>query len=149
MVKYQIVKTPDFIVSLAFFVLGLYLTFTATRFPPGVGTLPGPELFPMLIGLATTGLSAVLLTRSLLAAAPAQTSQRGLQNLSLATLTTLLLAFYIALWPLGYFELRTLAFLTVFLKICGERWVKAFSLAVLMTAFVVIVFELGLRVSFE
>ncbi len=134
----------DYAVAVSFLALGLYLLAAAFTYPAGMGRLPGPGFFPAIVGAVIFLLALGLLftaRRQESSAAPAGGDARTL------VVTVLLLGGYLGLWGIIPFFVRTALFVTVFLRLVGERWPRAIAVALLLTAAVVAAFQYGLRVS--
>ena len=137
-------KRTNLAVSALFLALGGYLIFSATRFPPGMGRLPGPGFFPGVVGAVIAALAAVLLLAALRGKqAPEVCFENGK---TLAAAIALLLA-YLLLWGGVNFVLRTAVLLVLFLRLAGERWRSALVVSLTLTIAVVLAFQYGLRVD--
>lgn len=141
----QLLRHPDTRVALCFLAVGAAVILTARTFPAGVGSLPGPAFFPVVLGGFTTLLAALVLFRAIRSSAETQAAASG--NLRAIGIVIALLAGYLLLWGYGTFLFRTLLFLTLLLRLFGESWRAALIVAGLLSAFVVLVFQYGLRVS--
>ncbi|MDA0204457.1 MAG: tripartite tricarboxylate transporter TctB family protein [Acidobacteria bacterium] len=137
---------PDRIVAAAFAVLAGLLLLGAWLLPPGIGRLPGPGFFPGSIGGVMLALSVALLVRPS-AAESAGSLLRG--DLRLAGIAALITFAYLALWGSGFFFLRTVLFLYLFLRILGEKPRAGAAVALVLTAAVTLAFQYGLHVSLE
>ena len=137
---------PDRIVAAAFAVLAGLLLFGSWLLPSGMGRLPGPGFFPGVIGAAMMALSVALVVRPS-AAETAGSLLRG--EMRTAGIAALLTFGYLALWGSGFFFLRTVLFLYVFLRILGEKPRAGISVALVLTAAVTLAFQYGLHVNLE
>lgn len=136
---------PDRTVAAAFAVLAALLLFGSWLLPPGIGRLPGPGFFPAGIGGVMLALSLALLVRP--AAADSAALLRG--DLRTAGLAALITCGYLALWGTGFFFLRTVLFLYLFLRVLGERPRAGIAVALVLTAAVTLAFQYGLHVALE
>ena len=137
---------PDRIVAAAFAVLAGLLLFGSWLLPAGMGRLPGPGFFPGVIGAAMMALSVALVVRP----STAETAGSLLRGeMRTAGITALLTFGYLALWGSGFFFLRTVLFLYVFLRILGEKPRAGISVALVLTAAVTLAFQYGLHVNLE
>jgi hypothetical protein len=139
-------RRPDRIVAAAFAVLAALLLFGSWLLPPGIGRLPGPGFFPACIGVVMLALSLALLIRPG-AAESAGSLLRG--DLRLVGIAALLTFGYLALWGAGFFFLRTVLFLYLFLRLLGERPRVGAAVALALTAMVTLAFQYGLHVALE
>lgn len=135
--------------------LGLGITLTAVGLafvaggwgmPPGVGGIPGPGFFPILVGGALTLLGCTL--------AASARSAHGLlweggwhhaptrQVLAIVAL----LAAYAAVWHVVPFLVRTPPLLLAILRVSGGGWLRASVVAVVTTGVLAVVFDVLLRV---
>lgn len=137
----------DIVVALCFLLLGGYLVVTALGLPAGVGRLPGAGFFPLVTGVVTLVLTALLFVqtwRRREEAAPAETAHwtaiGGVIGLTF---------FYLLLWGTGLFWLRTVVFLALFLRLLGEAWKTSFLVSATLTVAVTLAFQVGLRISLE
>ena len=137
---------PDRIVAVAFAVLAGLLLFGSWLLPAGMGRLPGPGFFPGVIGAAMMALSVALVVRPS-AAETAGSLLRG--EMRTAGITALLTFGYLALWGSGFFFLRTVLFLYLFLRILGEKPRAGIAVALVLTAAVTLAFQYGLHVTLE
>jgi hypothetical protein len=137
---------PDRIVAAAFAVLAGLLLLGSWLLPPGIGRLPGPGFFPGSIGGVMLALSTALLVRPS-AAESAGSLLRG--DMRLAGIAALITFAYLALWGSGFFFLRTVLFLYLFLRILGEKPRNGVAVALVLTAAVTLAFQYGLLVSLE
>ena len=137
---------PDRIVAVAFAVLAGLLLFGSWLLPAGMGRLPGPGFFPGVIGAAMMALSVALVVRPS-AAETAGSLLRG--EMRTADIAALLTFGYLALWGSGFFFLRTVLFLYVFLRILGEKPRAGIAVALVLTAAVTLAFQYGLHVNLE
>ena len=137
---------PDRIVAAAFAVLAGLLLFGSWLLPSGMGRLPGPGFFPGVIGAAMMALSVALVVRPS-AAETAGSLLRG--EMRTAGIAALLTFGYLALWGSGFFFLRTVLFLYVFLRILGEKPRAGIAVALVLTAAVTLAFQYGLHVTLE
>ena len=137
---------PDRIVAVAFAVLAGLLLFGSWLLPAGMGRLPGPGFFPGVIGAAMMALSVALVVRPS-AAETAGSLLRG--EMRTAGIAALLTFGYLALWGSGFFFLRTVLVLYVFLRILGEKPRAGISVALVLTAAVTLAFQYGLHVTLE
>ena len=136
---------PDRIVAAAFAVLAGLLLLGSWLLPPGIGRLPGPGFFPASIGGVMLALSLALLVRPA-AAESARSLLRGdLRQAGIAAVTFA----YLALWGSGFFFLRTVLFLYLFLRILGEKPRAGAGVALALTAAVTLAFQYGLHVALE
>ena len=137
---------PDRIVSAAFTVLAGLLLLGSWLLPPGIGRLPGPGFFPASIAGVMLALSIALLVRPS-AAESAGSLLRG--DLRLAGIAALITFAYLALWGSGFFFLRTVLFLYLFLRILGEKPRAGAAVALVLTAAVTLAFQYGLHVALQ
>lgn len=137
---------PDRIVAAAFAVLAGLLLFGSWLLPSGMGRLPGPGFFPGVIGAAMMALSVALVVRPS-AAETAGSLLRG--EMRTAGIAALLTFGYLALWGSGFFFLRTVLFLYLFLRILGEKPRAGVAVALVLTAAVTLAFQYGLHVTLE
>ncbi|MEZ5398222.1 MAG: tripartite tricarboxylate transporter TctB family protein [Bryobacteraceae bacterium] len=126
-----------------FLAVAAVLAAGARGFPAGVGPLPGPAFFPLVIAAVMAALAVVLLARGQAGEAASGGSGR-LQATVIGAI-----AVYLALWGVGGFAPRTVVFLTALLWMFGEPVKRAVVAAAAMTAFVVAAFQYGLRVTLE
>ncbi len=136
----------DVVAGGAFLLAGLGLVFSGTRFPAGVGGLPGAGFFPQAIGTMMAVLAAALTLRGLRSA---PTTAAAGTDLRAVAVVGALLCGYLALWGSGFFLVRTAVFLVLVLRFLGQRWLPSLAYAAALVAFVHLAFEAGLNVSLE
>jgi hypothetical protein len=137
---------PDRIVAGVFALLAALLLLGSWLLPEGIGRLPGPGFFPISIGGVMLALSLALLVRPA-AAESGGSLLRG--DLRLAGIVALVTFAYLALWGTGFFFLRTVLFLYLFLRLLGEKPRAGVAVAVALTALVTAAFQYGLHVTLE
>jgi len=137
---------PDRIVAAAFAVLAGLLLVGSWLLPSGIGRLPGPGFFPGSISATMLALSVALLIRPS-AAESVSSLLRG--DMRLAGIAALITFAYLALWGSGFFFLRTVLFLYLFLRILGERPRAGVAVALVLTAAVTLAFQYGLHVTLD
>lgn len=136
----------DGIAAAGFVALGAYLIVSGGGFPAGAGGLPGAGFFPRTIGALMAAMALGLLFQS---------RRRGgdagfaFANAPQTAGAAAMLFLYLALWGTGFFPLRTVLFLTLFLKFLGQRRRSAVGAALVLTALVTAAFRYGLNVSLE
>ena len=131
-------------VGWAFLLLGLAVGWASWALPSGVGRVPGPGFFPAWIGAATT-----LLAAALLLVGEREPATVGAASSAKPAIIAALIFAYLLAWGTGLFWLRTLLFLTVFLRLLGEAWRSSFLVSAVLTAAATGAFQYGLRVSLE
>jgi hypothetical protein len=136
----------DRIVAVAFAVLAGLLLLGSWLLPPGVGRLPGPGFFPGSIGGVMLALSIALLVRPSTAESTGSLLRGDLRLAGIAALITFA---YLALWGTGFFFLRTVLFLYLFLRILGEKPRAGVGVALALAAAVILAFQYGLHVALE
>lgn len=137
---------PDRIVAAAFAVLAGLLLFGSWLLPEGIGRLPGPGFFPMSIAGVMLTLSIALLLQPAAAEAAGSVWRGDLRLVAIASAITFA---YLALWGTGFFFLRTVLFLYLFLRLLGERPRAGVAVALVLTAAVALAFQYGLHVALE
>jgi len=130
------------ITGLVFLALGLYLTVSSFRLPPGLADLPGPGFFPRVIGVLMILLSLAALRDRRPAGAP-------VENRWTIVVTIALTVLYLASWGTGGFALKTSLYLLLLLRLYGQTWRPAAIVAVVLTAAVTAGFQYGLRLTLE
>ena len=133
-------------VAAVFLALGICLVATARQLPPGMGPLPGPGFFPGVVGAVIVLLSGLLLAASL---RKARGGDLRITNAKALAMTAVLLTLYLLLWGKVPFAIRTVVFVVLFLRCLGQRWRSALTVAVVLTAAVVLAFQYGLRVNLQ
>ena len=137
---------PDRIVAAGFIVLAGLLLLGSWLLPPGIGRLPGPGFFPASIGGVMLAFSIALLVRPSAAESAGSLLRGDLRLVGIAALVTFA---YLALWGSGFFFLRTVLFLYLFLRILGEKPRAGVAVALVLTAAVTLAFQYGLHVTLE
>lgn len=135
----------DIIVAVFFLALAAALLLSSYALPAGMGRVPGPGFFPQTIGAVMAVLGALLLVEAFRNRSPST----ELGDIKLVALAAVLTLAYLLAWGLGPFALRTVVFMTLFLRLVGQSWKSSASVAVALTAFVALTFQTGLRVSFD
>ena len=135
---------PNLVLGGVFVLLGTLLVLSAWQFPAGMGRLPGPGFFPLLIGAAILGLASLLIAISLRSA---PTATLVLANRKQLAWTTALILVYLMAWGWVPFPVRTAAFVVVLLRLLGHRWRASVTVAAVLTTAVVLAFQYGLRVD--
>ena len=138
-------RARDLLVAGFFLALATALVVSSYGLPEGMGRVPGPGFFPRTIG----ALMAVLGLMLLVSAQRERGSGAGLGDLAAVGLATGLTLAYLLAWGVGPFAVRTVVFLMLFLRLVGQSWKSSASVAVALTAFVALTFQVGLRVSFD
>ena len=136
----------DLTVALVFAALGGGILLAASGFPPGVGPLPGPGFFPVVIGIVILVLAGALLL-SAWRSGPAE--QPPMANLRALAATAVLLGAYLILWGVLPFAPRTFVFVILFLRLLRTRWLPAATVSAILTGAVFVAFQLGLRVTLD
>ena len=138
-------------VAICFIFLGGFLAATSSGLPHGLGGLPGPGFFPLVIGVVVVllGVSLVVQTVRRDAAAGEEEAHFLIENRGAIAGAIGLTFLYLALWGTGLFALRTGVFLSLFLKFLGQSWKASIAVAVVLTVTVTAAFQMGLRVSLE
>ena len=126
--------------------VGAGLLASGTRFPAGVGGLPGAGFFPQAIGAMMASLAAILAIRSLGSQESAEAG--GADWRAVLTIAALLFG-YLVLWGSGFFLLRTGVFLLLALRFLGQRWLPSLVFSASLVAFVHFAFGVGLNVSLQ
>jgi hypothetical protein len=137
---------PDRIVAAAFAVLAALLLFGSYLLPEGIGRLPGPGFFPISIAGVMLALSLALLVRPAPVESAGSLLRGDLRQVGIAAAITFA---YLALWGTGFFFLRTVLFLYLFLRLLGEKPRAGVAVALVLTATVTLAFQYGLHVSLE
>ena len=136
----------NLILAALFLTFGVYLVVSAAFLPEGLGRVPGPGFFPQTIGVVILLLGALLLAQALRSSGGVEFAIENHVAIGGAIGLTFL---FLLLWGTGFFALRTLVFLTLFLRFLGERWRQSLTVAAVLTAAVTAAFQYGLRVSLE
>lgn len=139
-------RTLDLGIAVTFFALGFFVVIESFGFPPGIERMPGPGFFPQLIGFTMMLLAALVAAQSFTQALaiPLEIENKA------AVLSVLALTLaYVSLWGTGAFAIRTMIFLTLLLRLLGERWREAITVALVISAGIVLGFSYGLRLSLE
>ncbi len=136
----------NLILAALFLAFGVYLVVSAEFLPEGAGRVPGPGFFPQTIGVVILLLGALLLAQALRSSGGVEFLIENHWAIGGAIGLTFL---FLLLWGTGFFALRTLVFLTLFLRFLGERWRQSLTVAAVLTAAVTAAFQYGLRVSLE
>lgn len=139
-------RAVDLTVAALFFLAGAYLAVSSRLLPPGIGDLPGPGFFPLLIGLAMMLIAGLLAARTLPQSAAAAVRFQNVRTVLMVIGLTLL---YLLLWAQGGFALRTVLFLLSVLRVFGEDWRRSAAVSLVLTAFVTLAFQLGLGLTLE
>lgn len=135
----------DLATALLFALLGILIWVEAVRFPAGVAGLPGPGLFPETIGAIMFALAALLAVRSTRSGA----SPMAIENRKSLAIAVTLVAVYLLLWGHIGFAPRTAVFLVCLLRLLGEGWKSSVAVAVVLTAVVIVAFQMGLNVTLQ
>lgn len=125
-------------------VVGALIVLATLAWPPGSQGVPGPALFPRLLGAALVIVSLLIHRR------PGVSAPAWVRHQREVPLTMGLLALYALVWraiPNGHGVLTALVLLT-FLRITGLSWRGAGLTAVLMATALQLLFERGLGVRF-
>ena len=138
-------KTCDLIVAGCFLALAIALAASSYALPAGAGRVPGSGFFPRTIGLLM-GFLGLLLLADAWRTEPQRLPLGDLRAVSSAAGLTLV---YLLAWGVGPFALRTVIFLTLFLRLVGQSWRQSASVATALTIFVALAFQGGLRGSFD
>ena len=137
-------RRQNLAVAGVFLLLGLYLVLSAWQLPAGMGRLPGPGFFPAGIGGATLVLAGLLLVGSWHRTGAAGGTLANRRDLGL---TVVLIVLYLLAWGWIPFAARSVIFVVVFLRLLGQGWRASATVAVVLTAAVVLAFQYGLRVN--
>ena len=137
------------IVAGAGMVLGLALIVSSRAFPPGVGALPGPGFFPLILGFLIAVFAGMIAVgarsrRSNAVANPIQTYSWKLPSLALLAVTA-----YVAAWEAVPFLVRTPVLVLALMKAAGASWRNSLIAALLISGFLYLAFQLGLRVTLD
>lgn len=132
------------IAATALAILGAVVAATTLTYPPGTQGVPGPALFPRLLGLALV-IVGVLIVR-----APGTGAAAWVRHQRAVPLTMGLLAIYALLWraiPNGHGVLTGVVLLT-FLRLTDLSWRNAVIASAVMATVLQLLFERGLGVRF-
>lgn len=132
--------------GLGFAALGALLVLAGRSLPAGLAGVPGPGVFPMLIGAGLVALGLGLAATSTPGRATywehGWTATPTRQVLAILAL----LAVYAALWAAVPFIWRTPVLLVCLYRVVGEPWLRSVVIAVVTTAVLAGVFDGLLRV---
>src|SRR5581483_5045878 len=107
------------ITALAFLALGLYLAASAWRLPEGPGAFPG-------------AIGAAMALLSLPAFRDRGSGGFRVENSRTIAATLALTVLYLLVWGTGAFALKTALYLVLLLRLYGQRWRTAVTVAVVM-----------------
>lgn len=127
--------------------LGGYLIVSSGTFPSGIGSLPGPGFFPLLLGCLLLFFSAMIAweaRRGKLREPKKATSPGAWKRPALAAF---LVAGWLFAWGSIPFPIRTSLLVFLLLRLGGAAWKGAALAAILLPAVVFAIFQLGLRVD--
>lgn len=125
-------------------VVGALIVFATVAWPPGSQGVPGPALFPRILG------ASLLVVSLLIHRSPGTSAPAWVRHHREVPMTMGLLAVYALLWraiPNGHGVLTGLVLLA-FLRITGLSWRGAGITALLMATVLQLLFERGLGVRF-
>ena len=154
----QQTSVRDWIVAAVAALLGIALILSSRSLPEGIGALPGPGFFPFVLGLLITLFAAMVAMEarkpkpaSSIAEASAgdSPSAAAAPAWRLPVIAMVLVFAYLALWEVVPFLARTPVVALVLTRISGATWLRAIGVAIVMTAFLYLVFQVGLRVSLD
>jgi hypothetical protein len=130
----------DIALAIVFLCLGLALVVNGVRLPSGAG------FFPKVLGCAVIGLSIALLVQGVRMRVPYTFSVGHPRVIvSLIVLTSA----YLLLWGVGWFPLRTLIFLLLFLRMLGDTWRVSVAVSTVLVVGVTATFQYGLNISLQ
>ncbi|MDZ7638828.1 MAG: tripartite tricarboxylate transporter TctB family protein [Bryobacterales bacterium] len=140
------------VVAAAGAALGLYLVVTSRSFPAGYGSLPGPGFFPFILGILILVFSAMIAWEArpaapVPAAAPSPSAPFPAASILLPLAALLTIALWLFSWAWMPFLLRTPILVLALMRLSGSTWRAASIAALLFTATVYAIFQLGLRVD--
>lgn len=135
----------DLVVGGGFLALAGSIAAGAMELPDGIGNVPGPAFFPLVIAAVMGLLGGLLLAQARKGGEGGAGAADWSRTLGAAALTFL----YLALWGTGLFPLRTAVFLALLLRFLGESWKASAGVAATLTAVVFLAFQVGLSVSLE
>ena len=154
----QKTSVRDAIVAAAAALLGIALILSSRSFPEGIGALPGPGFFPFALGLLIT-LFAIMVAMEARKPKPAETKEAtttsdsdaaaGKMAWRLPVAAVVLVFAYLASWDVIPFLIRTPIVALVLTKASGASWLRSVAMAIVLTAFLYFVFQVGLRVSLD
>lgn len=136
----------DVAIGVVFAVAGAFVAGAGWRMPEGVGGIPGPGFFPLLIGAVLGVLGCALAVSSGRSRAVTAAPARHLWPLWQVTAIAGLLAAYVAAWDAVPFLVRTPILLLAIARVVGESWWRGAASAVLTTLALAGIFDLLLRV---
>jgi hypothetical protein len=127
--------------------LGGYLVVSSGTFPSGLGSLPGPGFFPLLLGCLLLFFSAMIAweARRRESQEPKKATSPGAWKRP--ALAALLVAGWLFAWGSVPFLVRTSLLVFLLLRLGGGAWKAAALAAILLPAMVFAIFQLGLRVD--
>jgi hypothetical protein len=142
------VNRVDVGVAVFFLCLGVWMAISSLALPAGMGRLPGPGFFPMVIGATISLLAALLLIVTLRAPDAAdRIYEIPWTRWRAAGITVALLFVYILLWNWTPFVPRTALLMLLLLRLHGETWRKSVAVSAALTGAVFLAFQYGLRVA--
>lgn len=133
--------------ALSGILLGAYLVISSRSFPPGLGSLPGPGFFPLLLGILILLFSAMI-AREAWSPAPQSPGKAAVRQADkLPALAVLMVIAWLLTWDFAPFLLRTPLLVLGLMRTSGSNWRSAALSAILFTAALYAIFQLGLRVD--
>ena len=131
----------------AFAALGGALAIAGWRLPEGIAGVPGPGVFPLLIGAALVVLGAAL-ALSAGRGGPGVYWEKDWRDPAVRRVAGILalLAAYAALWDAVPFIWRTPLLLVAIYRLTGEPWLRSLFVSAAATALLAVVFQALLRV---
>lgn len=127
------IHTLDKVFALLLFLLGVYITTTATGYGYMQGGTPGPGFFPFWIGLLIAGLSIINIVRSLARREQLKDELDAPGVIKSCLIAVLLLAFVFLSDTIGMLLGCTLLVLLV-AAIIQPSWSRAFTIKIVLTA---------------
>lgn len=127
--------------------LGAYLAISSRTFPSGLGSLPGPGFFPLLLGAFILVFSAMIAWESRSAGLPPAPDTSSQNSWKLPVFAALLVLAWLLSWDFAPFLLRTPLMVVALMRLSGSTWRGAALAAVVFTGALYAIFQLGLRVD--
>jgi hypothetical protein len=134
-------------VALCGIVLGTYLVISSRAFPSGMGSLPGPGFFPLLLGIFFILFSAMIAREAWSVIPQPSVASVPASSWKLPVVAALLVLVWLLSWGFAPFLLRTPLLVLALMRLSGSTWRSATLAAVLFTGALYAIFQLGLRVD--
>lgn len=137
----------ELLAGVVFGVLGGWVWWLSSHFPPGQAGIPGPGFFPSLLGIAMVGLAIALVIAVVIRRGPWE-RPRFDAAIGRIVLVAAFIGLLILVWRYLRFEVASFAFLFILSSFFDPKpWKENLKFSLIVTIVMVLFFRYGLQVA--